>query len=534
MKYLKILVGVSWIFLSENSFAQNTVDPVHKQAIIEEANEYRAQGDYSGAIVSLQKILDVLPNDASILLYKGDLLLQNKDFNHAVTVYESILPLEYELTTTRINLSYALFMSHKPKKALKIAQSAWENDSSHTNAIINYFNAMLWNQKTKEAESFLSEHESLLQDDQSLVLKARLASSSGDYQYGLKLYDSLVNNFENKHYVMEYADILLGKKEFEKAKDIMQENEALFNKKEQQTFTNKAVQSDKQMLGTNTIYFKDIGNNIRTENAIWWQQSSQLKYRLGAKIGTASVSSPEEKKTQVKFAHFSLQERWGLAFTGQTELHFQQVKSSDGNTYRGLTGRQTVKFQPNDRRMIGLYYDSEILNFTAEILDKDIRSHNIGYVTHIMLSGKTGIYSQGGYGFLNDNNQKMQLFASVYHLLRTEPTLKVGLNSSTLHFKESENPYYFAPDKYMSGEVFADFSTSLPQISKTYLSAQGAVGSQNIESQGWDAAYRFQIELGYRFPAVETSLNYQTSNVASSTGTGYKFNWFTFKAAYKW
>ncbi|WP_200977558.1 lipopolysaccharide assembly protein LapB [Echinicola sp. 20G] len=534
MKHKKLLIIIVWLFLAENVISQTTIDSINRQAIIEEANGYRALGDYSAAISSLEKILEIYPDDAPTLLYKGDLLLQNKAYAQAVTVYESILPLNYELTTTRINLSYALFMSRKPKKALKMAYSAWKNDSTHINASINFFNALLWNQKTKEAESFLDLHESILQRDQSLVLKARLATSSGDYHSGLKLYDSLATTYDNKHYIMEYSDVLIGKKEFEKAKAVMQNNGDLFNEKEKVAFQNKAAQSEKQMLGTSFVYFKDIGKNIRTENAIWWKQSSDHKYRFGAKIGTGSVTSAEGKKTTVKFAHLNIEERWNLAWSGQTEIHIQQVNSSDNNKYNGITGRQTIKFQPNDRKMVGFFYDSEILNFTAELLDKDIRSHNIGYVTHFMLSGKTGIYSQGSYGLLNDENQKMQFFASIYHLLRTAPTLKVGLNGSSLHFKENKNPYYFAPDQYLSGEIFADFSTSLPQVSKTYLSAQGAVGSQNIEGEGWDAAYRFQVEVGYRFQTIETSLNYQTSNVASSTGTGYQFNWFTFKAAYRW
>jgi hypothetical protein len=57
---------------------------------------------------------------------------------------------------------------------------------------------------------------------------------------------------------------------------------------------------------------------------------------------------------------------------------------------------------------------------------------------------------------------------------------------------------------------------------------------QKIEQQKWDPAFRFQTELGLRLNRFETALKYQTSNIASTTGTGYKFNWFTARVAWRW
>ncbi|MCU0386176.1 MAG: hypothetical protein MUE38_09115, partial [Flavihumibacter sp.] len=61
-----------------------------------------------------------------------------------------------------------------------------------------------------------------------------------------------------------------------------------------------------------------------------------------------------------------------------------------------------------------------------------------------------------------------------------------------------------------------------------------AAGVQQIEKFNWEPALRLQTELGFRHNHFEAALKYQTSNVASTIGTGYKFNWLTFRVVYKW
>jgi hypothetical protein len=145
-----------------------------------------------------------------------------------------------------------------------------------------------------------------------------------------------------------------------------------------------------------------------------------------------------------------------------------------------------------------------------------------------------GIYSQGAEGFLNDGNKKTQVFASVYYLVRTEPTIKTGINISALHYADSSIKSYFAPNSYYTSELFLDYSTALPTMSDFYFQAQVAKGLQEIEKKQLDPTFRLQMETGYRKKHIEASLKYQTSNVASANGAGYKFNWFTFRCMYKW
>jgi hypothetical protein len=538
MKSLNLFLSIIFVFINFYSVAQkNEQIPLtaeKREQFIQRAIQLRKEENFSAAIMQLDSILLFNSKDAGILLFKGDLKLQSKLYGEAVETYKVLLPLNYEKTITQINLSYALFMNHQPANALSFAQKAWSENKTNNNAIVNYFNAMLWNIKTKEASSFLKAQDSLLTPAQKLVLKARLYTTSGNYNEGLNYYQNLVQTYPEKYYVQEYAEVLLGKKEINLSSVTMQNAKNLFSENEYKAYEQKLKATKQQNAGTEMIFFKDVADNIRIENNIWWQQNENRKYRFRLSAGSSVYTSAMNEKTTEQFGHIHINEKWSRAWSGETDLHLQIIQASSGEQFAGVTGQQSVKYQPNDRRMFGAYYSSEILNYTASILGKNIVSNNAGYILHIMLSGKTGFYSQGSTGFLSDKNQRYQFFGSFYHLFRTEPTLKAGLNFSGLHYTDSTIKTYFSPNRYLNTEVFADYSTALPMLSKFYLQLQTAAGIQQIENGKWEPAFRFQTELGIRLKHLETSLKYQASNVASNTGTGYKFNWYTLRVMWRW
>jgi len=120
-----------------------------RESYIQNATHYRMEENYGQAIQQLDSILSVNPVDGQILLFRGDLMLQSRRFSEAVSTYQKLLPLKYEPTVSQINLSYALFMNHKPAKALTVARSAWKGNPKNSSAVVNYFNAMLWNRDTR-------------------------------------------------------------------------------------------------------------------------------------------------------------------------------------------------------------------------------------------------------------------------------------------------------------------------------------------------------------------------------------------------
>ncbi|SFN66997.1 protein of unknown function [Algoriphagus ornithinivorans] len=529
-----LLVAISLIIflIPLEAKAQNSgvaLSPEKREAHIQAASKLRSEEQYFQAISHLDSILNANPVDAQILLFKGDLLLQSQQFAEAVNVYNSLIPLDYETTVARVNMSYALFMDKKPAKALEAAKEAWKKDAENKSAIVNYFNAQLWNIKTQSAGTFLQENQKLLLDDQILVMNARLWTTSGNYKKGLAYYDSLVTRFPQSYYIQEYAEVLIGKKQWEQANQLLALRKDSLSVSQQDKLNDLLDASKKQTAGIEGGYFEDIAGNIRIEQAAFWQNETNSDLQVGLRVGASQVSSAEGQKTKANFFALNLGHRWTQALESKAELVGQQINPDQGESFRGITGKVETTFQPNDRRMFGLYYSSDLLNFTADLLGKNIRSNNLGALAHVMLDGKTGIFSQGSYGMLNDGNTRIQFFGSIYRLIRTEPTLKTGLNFSALSFSDSETNLYFAPEQFMSTELFVDYSSPMPLISKVALKIQAAAGVQKINELNWEPTYRANAELNYRISGFDLGLNGQFSNVAAASGTGYRFHAVTLK-----
>jgi tetratricopeptide (TPR) repeat protein len=507
------------------------LDLALREQFIQKASELRSAENYVGAISQLDSILIHNAMDAQILLFKGDLCLQNQDFGQAVAVFNQLIPLEYESTIVKINLSYALFMSKKPSRALEAAFSAWNQDQKNKGAVVNYFNAMLWNIKTKDAESYLLEHLDLVDADQALVMKARLYTTAGNYSKGLAYYDTLVLNFPKSYYIQEYSEVLIGKKQFKKAEALVSTYESELSPSQKQKLHGLLEANAVQTVGGIVGYFADVAKNTRTEQSVFWQNQRNAPVQIGVRTGANQVKAPEGQVTKSRFLAAGASSSWSQAWYSSAEVILQEISPDSKESFTAVTGKFETKYQPNDRRMYGVTYSSDILNFTADLLGKNIRSQNAGYLTHIMLGGKTGFYSQGSVGMLNDQNTSLQFFGSVYRVLRTEPTLKTGFNFSALSFSDSETTLYFAPNRFMSTEVFVDYSTPMPLVSRMALKFQGAGGFQQIENQSWDPSFRVQVELNYRVSGYDFGLKGQFSNVAAASGSGYQFQYITLKVS---
>jgi hypothetical protein len=173
------------------------------------------------------------------------------------------------------------------------------------------------------------------------------------------------------------------------------------------------------------------------------------------------------------------------------------------------------------------------MDFTASLLQNNIRSYNLGLMFHTMFDAKNGLYAHGSWGNFNDGNNKFDFFGSYYHTFSTEPLLKTGINFSALSFTKDRKTIYFSPERYMSTEVFMDYNSTLFDLQNLRFSSQLAVGLQQIETKSWNTSFRMKAELKYEINKVSLSAAYQTSNVALGTSTGYQFDMFSFKFTIK-
>ncbi len=509
------------------------ISPEKREVFIQKATSLRAENKFTEAAGTLDSILLKQPKDAQILLFKGDLLLQAKKYKEAVLTYQRLLPLNYEPTQSRINLSYALFMDKKAGDALQQAKAAWQGDSLSKNATVNYFNAMLWNAKTSQAAQYFNSQQSKLPRPDKLILQARLQTTAGNYKSGLAYYDTVSKQFTDKNYVKEYAEVLIAKGMVPQAKSLLERNTNLYNNTEKKEFNQKLKLLQRQNLGLLVNLFKDIGSNIRFTHEYWYQMADVRKYPLKIGAGLGTFTAKTSPTVRSKFATIQLKENWSPAWKGETEFRFMQIDPEVQAGYNAYTGKQSIKYQPHDRRMLTLVYGRDILNFTPELFKQNISQNNLGYVTHLMTGSKTGIYSQGMHGWYSDANSKNEIFASLYHIVRFFPIIKTGLNHTYLSFAK-QSPFYFAPNRYSNTEAFAELSGKTETKWPLSYMVQIAGGMQKIEQRPAEFAKRLQAELSTNYKSFLGSIKYQTSNVASGNGTGYKFDWFTLGVSYWW
>lgn len=528
-----LLVGIILISLSSVAAATGmSTDEAGRQQRIDAAVQLRSEGKYVQAIAQLDSILQLNSNDKQILLFKGDLQLQARQFGAAVQTYTSLLTLDYQPTVTEINLSYALFMSHRPAKALQHARHAWEKNQADTFAAVNYFNAMLWNMHTKNAAEFLARLK--LKPAVRLVLEARLNMASGNYTKGISYYDSLVRHYPDQHTITEYAEVLIGKKRIQEVQQLLHSDS---NYVAGQSYTtgirDKLKAAQLQQVGTEAIYFSDIAHNTRYENYLWWKAREGRQYQWQLKMGMVKNTSADGAQTKAGFVSIAANEYWSAAWSGRTELVLQQVDMKDQGAFSGVLFNQQIKYQPNDRRMLALSYNNEILNYTASLLGQNIRAGNLGYETHILLTSKTGIYSQGGLGFISDQNRRYRFFGSLYHLFRTAPVVKAGINFSALHYTDPSIKNYFSPGQYLNTEAFGEFDGTIAG-GKCHLQLQGAIGMQRIEQRSWEPSVRGQAEIGTHVKNVEAAFRYLMGNVSSASGTGYGYQQASVRVIWHW
>ncbi len=530
---LLLLIFMQPIELVQGQNLQSDLSAEEREHYIQNALQLRKEGAIYQAIEQVDLILSSGSDDQDALMLKGDLLAQSQQYKVASTIYQQLLELDNQKIQAQINLSYTLFMNHKPVLALSQAKSAWEKDMTNKNAVVNYFNALLWNIKTHEAAELLTNQQPQLDYDQVLVMSARLFTSQGNYQKGLAYYDTLVTSFQNKHYVREYMEVLVGKQESEQAKKALFKAEDLFSKDEFLAQLKSIESFSKDQIGTSVAYFKDIAGNIGISNDFWWQHRNYSKTKMEIRSGWSNIRSKDNDKTTTKHLGFRLQKKLDISLRSHTELQVQKISFNNEPQNLVLTGQQSFVYQPHDRRQFGLFFKSEILNYTASLLSQNIRSNAFGYQAHLMFDGKNGFYSQGDFGRLSDDNQRVQFFGSFYHIFNRTPLFKAGVNVSALTYRDNQRTEYFAPYRFRSTELFAEFQSNRLGIAGLNLSLQAAIGTQQIEFSNWDPTFRFKTNLSYQLGKIETSLQYQASNVASNNGTGYQFDRFSLMFIYR-
>jgi hypothetical protein len=191
------------------------------------------------------------------------------------------------------------------------------------------------------------------------------------------------------------------------------------------------------------------------------------------------------------------------------------------------------EFKLTKRQTLELKYQSDVQNFTAGLIDRNLRFQNFIAIYNLNTPMKLGIYSQYYHTRSSDKNVRNLLFASLYYTLKTDPILKFGFNFNTMVFLKQIPDIYFSPKTFNSYELFGLIENIEVPNKKFLYQLALAGGYQQIEQQAYQSTYRITAALGYRpiknFEALIYTLQ---SNSATSSVVGYAYSEIGMKA--KW
>jgi len=178
--------------------------------------------------------------------------------------------------------------------------------------------------------------------------------------------------------------------------------------------------------------------------------------------------------------------------------------------------------KPLQLQHLGLFYRREVENFNADLISRQIVKNELGLNYHQSSNIDLGWYTQFNYTFQSDENEKTQLFTSLYYSFKSKPGLKFGFNYQYLSFKDQLPAIYFSPELFQAVELFADSRFSISD--KSVLQINAAYGRQKFENEGHTPSFRtsltFAQEISKRL-IVEAYGRY--NNIASATSAGFEF-----------
>ena len=507
---------------------------LYKNLFLKLADSKRKEEDYKNAVLYLDSILMIQPMDPNALMTRGDIYMESERYSKAAITYKDMVSTGWDKSNAMINYSYALFKSKHPIQSLGVAQRAWIENQTNAYTSINYFNAMLWNGKLNEAKIFLNKNKSVIGETATQLLEARWAVASGNYQKGISIYRNLNNRVEDKNYLMEYMILLLNKNYDSELNALLFQKKDLFDKKELKEINDMLAERTQDRVGVQTDYFIDIAENEYWAKKVYWKGNLSSKLTTQVSIGSTEYKHLELDAINAYFGELNINYRFNPAWRMEAKGILYNFKPKADNSFMMNAFKVSLVNQAHDRYMFRLSGAKDFMNFTNELLLKKVLWNQVAMATNLMLSAKVGMYVESDYTKYSDKNERALVFGSLYRVLRTEPTIKVGVNTTWLHFKLPNNRYYFAPDDYKNSELFLDYTTAFANKSKFYTTIQVAMGAQSIERAKAVLTYRIQGEAGMHLRHMDLFLKYQAGNASNATNTGYSYDLATFNVCYKW
>ena len=494
------------------------------------ANEFVQKQDYNTALSLLNENLIDFPEDKETLLNKVTIYLMTKETDNATKIYEQIATNAKDSLLALNGLALVAHIAGKDKNALEISKTALVKSKTIKDSILaqqtaeRYTQALIWNRKFKEAEHIIK---NLLTDyghkNWILALRATLGMYRSDFKETISDYEQILKkdslSFDGH---LGSTNAYFANGEINKAyRGVFKTLEIYKNQKDAQEFLNKINKIYTPFLEEKLSYTFDNGDNIAfsTFTNIHFPISTSLIFSANYEFRKTENTV---SKNKAKSNNFNLVVQYQfhpkIIFSAKTGVSHS---ISYNNDYLQPLLEASLKMKPIKLQDLEIGYKREVQNFNADLVDKEIVTHNLILNYNLSTNFKFGWFTQYLYSTQTDKNERNLLFTSLYYNFLSKPALKGGFNYQYITFKDQVPTVYFSPQKFNAVEVFIDITKNDRNL---FYSLNAATGYQYIENQPKQSTYRVQAKLGYNLSDRLISNIYGTrSNIASATSAGFTF-----------
>ena len=492
--------------------------------------------NYADAERLLKENLSLFKDDKDTLLNLANLYLIAGEYDKAETTYNTIATNPNHKTAALNGLALVKHLKGKEKDALNISGQAYNTIQTLNDTKLiqqtkeRYIQALIWNKKYKDAKVLIDELiETQPNGNWILALRATLNIYKSDFKKSVTDYNRILENDSSSF------DGNLGKANALKALGKYDgayqsaENTLTFydNQKDATNFIKTLNTSFTPLWETKASHSFDNGDNkaYAVQTRIEFPTSTKFKWLASYGYRTTSNKVTNNDATSNDFS-------LGLAYQLLPNITFKGttgVTSAKANTsnYTQLVVDVCFNIKPFKLQVLDIGYKSEIQNFNAELLDREIVMNNLYANYNLSTNFNLGWFTQYFYTWQNDNNTRNLLFTSLYYNILPKPALKAGLNYQYITFKNQVPTIYFSPKTFNAAEVFVNIikDEAITKPNAWFYELTAATGLQYIEDDSSQSTYRIQGKLGYKFTERALLNLYGTrSNIASATAAGFTFN----------
>lgn len=493
-------------------------------------------GKFDEAIALYDLILIENSKDIDALINKAQVLMTAERYIEAKGIYAILGDLPTKKTDGYLGLSMVENKLKNNDEAFLWAQKAVETaDSANIlKANLGLVNAFAWKKEYKTAFVQLDKLRAAYPNNADVISGyGRINIWSKGFAKAAKYYQSLLNDIPNSFDGnLGYADANHAQGlDNESFKYVRKTLEYFPNQRDALQFLEKLHIAHDPTINTHVYFSKDNGGNI--------SQNYRAKISLDPlallRVTTTYYQRSAQNLKEVNSTLSSIKQiSTGASYriTGAIKL-FAEASVVSTAKYNRIIGEAGSELNIGKYQILELKYYSELQNFTASLIDRNIKMNNIQANYNLSLPFKVGLYSQMISTRISDGNQRNLLFASLYYDFLQSPVFKAGVNVSVFSFKKQVPEVYFSPDIFKGYELFAASENINEPKAKMLYQITVAGGLQKISSEKFQKIYRFDVKAGYRFSKRLWAMAYfMRSNSAASSVQGFTYNETGIKAQY--